>query len=153
MIGSGVCSTNSAPVVNFTSDETVGVGSLSVQFQDIFVNATLWGWGGDGIIDHIMQDVVHDYDAAGTYNVSLNVSNSDGSSSETKVGYVAVVDWNPWNDLNSDGHPDGSYITISEVIYAYNCFKNGLLASVTGVNVCVSKVIGMYYAFQNSVLM
>ncbi|NPE28732.1 PQQ-binding-like beta-propeller repeat protein [Methanococcoides sp. SA1] len=62
-----------------------------------------------------------------------------------------TVDWNPWNDLDSDGMPDGSYITISEVVEAYNCFKDGNSAPETGMAVSISMVIDIYNGFSSGI--
>jgi hypothetical protein len=70
-----------------------------------------------------------------TYNVS-------GDSS------LLLGDWNPWNDLDSAGHPDGSYITIGEVIDAYNCWRSTTPAPLTGATVSIDKVIDLYNAWR-----
>ncbi|MCM1987057.1 PQQ-binding-like beta-propeller repeat protein [Methanococcoides seepicolus] len=60
-----------------------------------------------------------------------------------------TLDWNPWNDPDSEGLPDGTYITLTEVIDAYNCFRNGTPAPETGASINLTKVIDMYNAFRN----
>ncbi|KGK98122.1 hypothetical protein LI82_10360 [Methanococcoides methylutens] len=64
-----------------------------------------------------------------------------------------TVDWNPWNDPDSEGMPDGTYITLTEVIDAYNCFRNGKPAPITGASIDLTKVIDMYNNFRYSTSM
>jgi hypothetical protein len=58
-------------------------------------------------------------------------------------------DWNPWNDLDSDGLPDGSYITLGEVTEAYNCYVNSMPAPETGASISLNIVLQLYNAYVN----
>jgi hypothetical protein len=87
----------------------------------------------DGVISALKTDPPIPY----IYNVS-------GDSS------LLVNDWNPWNDPDSAGYPDGSYITIGEVIDAYNCWRSTTPAPLTGANVSIDKVIDLYNAWRFS---
>lgn len=62
-------------------------------------------------------------------------------------------DWNPWNDIESKGIPDGSFTTLPEVISAYNCFRNGTPAPETGASISISMVIEMYNSFRHTTSM
>ncbi|MCM1987631.1 PQQ-binding-like beta-propeller repeat protein [Methanococcoides seepicolus] len=65
------------------------------------------------------------------------------------LGYLfGLAEWNPWNDPDSEGTPDGTYVTLTEVIDAYNCFRNGTPAPETGAAIDLTKVIDMYNAFR-----
>ncbi|MCM1987050.1 PQQ-binding-like beta-propeller repeat protein [Methanococcoides seepicolus] len=94
-------------------------------------------------------------EAEGEYElqVALDTPNSIDERDEANNYFIstattAIEDWNPWNDPDSEGLPDGTYITLSEVIDAYNCFRNGTPAPETGGSVDLSKVIDMYNAFR-----
>ncbi len=101
---------------DFTANTTSGDAPLTVQFNDLSTGATMWRWDvdGDGNTDYTVRDPVHIYDTAGVYNVTLTAIGSQGMDMKTKVGYINV-DWNPWNNPESDG---GSLITNSEIQFA-----------------------------------
>ena len=80
-----------APVADFTANVTSGKMPLAVQFTDASTGSpSEWSWDfGDGNTS-ADKNPVHVYDSAGTYNVSLTVTNAAGNDSETKNGYIAV---------------------------------------------------------------
>jgi parallel beta-helix repeat protein len=96
---------------------------------------------------NIVQDVViggnfwHDYEYGGSlpYNCSGQIVNG---------GDYLPLDPNPWNDISSAGEPDGSYITIGEVIDAYNCWRLTNTTPKTGASVSIGNVIDMYNAWR-----
>jgi len=52
---------------------------------------TSWLWDfGDGINSKHAMNATHTFTKPGTYNVILNVTNTDGSSSIIRPGYVTV---------------------------------------------------------------
>jgi PKD repeat protein len=73
-----------APVANFTF--TTAKDSLQVNFIDASTGApTSWSWKfGDGKTS-TSQNPVHTYEAAGTYTVTLTVSNANGTSNTAKA--------------------------------------------------------------------
>ncbi|AKB27731.1 Chitin binding protein [Methanosarcina siciliae T4/M] len=97
----------SAPVANFTADVTSGIAPLTVQFYDestgVIILDYAWDFDNDGIVDSTLQNPSFTYEAAGTYNVSLTVSNTGGSSTETKADYiVSVLPDSPVADFSVD---------------------------------------------------
>jgi outer membrane protein assembly factor BamB len=144
------------PVADFSAVVTSGFAPLTVQFNDLSTNEpAVWAWDfdNDGVVDSTEQNPQFTYMAAGTYSVSLTVSNSAGSDTETKVDYLVVEssgDWNPWNDPDSDG---GEYITFAEVMEAYGCFTDQTGAPGTGAEIDFAIVMEMYNAFVNQTLM
>ncbi len=83
--------TGEVPVADFiASKSSVNVGE-SVQFTDLSNNSpTSWSWNfGDGGTS-TLQNPSHAYSTAGTYTVSLTVSNGNGSDTESKSGYITV---------------------------------------------------------------
>ena len=80
------------PVAAFSASPTSGRAPLNVKFTDISTGTpTSWKWTfGDGTTS-TKQNPVHKYSAAGNYAVTLTVSNSAGSNTLTKTGYIKVV--------------------------------------------------------------
>ncbi|NPE28734.1 PQQ-binding-like beta-propeller repeat protein [Methanococcoides sp. SA1] len=140
------------PVPEFSADLLAGSNVFSINFTDHSINyPTAWSWDmdNDGVIDSTDQNPEHRYTVPGVYTVILNVSNSYGNNSLTKTNYIIVeADLNPWNDIESEGSPDGTYVTLTEVIDAYNCFRNGMPAPETGVAIDITIVIDMYDAYK-----
>ncbi|WP_406657122.1 PQQ-binding-like beta-propeller repeat protein [Methanolobus sp. ZRKC2] len=112
------------PVANFESNVTYGQAPLTVAFVDTSINATSWKWDfeSDGVLDSTDQNPQYTYTVPGVYAVTLNVSNAIGSDIETKVEYITVGEWNPWNDPDSDS---GAIITNSELQHAIYCWQTG----------------------------
>jgi PKD repeat protein len=81
------------PVADFSADVTSGAAPLTVQFTDLSTNSpTSWAWDfdGDGTVDSTEQNPSHDFDAEGTYTVSLTASNAGGSDEEIKAAHITV---------------------------------------------------------------
>ncbi len=99
--GAGAVSAADAPSANFTSNTTNGVGPLSVHFTDKSTNnPTSWNWNfGDGQSSTV-QNPTHTYNTVGAYSVTLNTSNSAGSSSLTKKNYITT--WNTSSAFTSN---------------------------------------------------
>jgi formylglycine-generating enzyme required for sulfatase activity len=80
---------------DFRADVTSGAAPLAVQFTDLSVpgasSITSWSWlFGDGGTS-IEQDPPHTYTVAGTYNVSLTVTTSEGGDTELKLSFITVT--------------------------------------------------------------
>ncbi|WP_231593713.1 PKD domain-containing protein [Methanosarcina siciliae] len=80
-----------ASEANFTANVTSGNAPLNVKFTDTSTGTPAnWTWEfGDGETS-TEQNPTHTYTAEGTYTVKLTVSNSLGSDSEEKTGYITV---------------------------------------------------------------
>ncbi len=79
------------PVADFSANPVGGFVPLSVAFTDLSVNApSSWLWDfGDGN-SSTEQNPVQIYNTAGTYTVTLTVTNAFGTDSETKIDYITV---------------------------------------------------------------
>ena len=82
-----------APVAAFSGTPVSGEIPLTVYFTDSSSNSpSSWSWTfGDGGSSS-SQNPSHTYTSAGTYSVSLTVSNAYGSDSLTRTGYITVTD-------------------------------------------------------------
>ncbi|WP_062400651.1 PKD domain-containing protein [Methanogenium cariaci] len=82
-----------APVPEFIGSPTSGTAPpLTVVFNDTSTGEpTAWVWsfgdGGDGSIE---ENPAHTYQTPGEYNVTLTVTNPDGSNTRTETGYITV---------------------------------------------------------------
>jgi PKD repeat protein len=79
------------PVASFSGSPTSGIAPLSVAFTDTSTGPpTSWEWTfGDGGTS-TAQSPSHTYSTAGTYSVSLKVTNSLGNNTLTKTNYISV---------------------------------------------------------------
>jgi PKD repeat protein len=80
-----------SPVADFSTDVTSGCEPLTVSFTDTSTGPpTSRAWDfGDGYTATVVKPV-HVYKNAGTYTVTLNVSNAYGSDEEVKTNYITV---------------------------------------------------------------
>lgn len=77
------------PIADFSANPTRGMVPLKVTFTDLSKNGpTSWRWTfGDGGTS-IDKNPVYTYNAAGKYDVTLNVTNSAGSDQITKPQFI-----------------------------------------------------------------
>jgi PKD repeat protein len=81
-----------APTADFGAAPRSGGTPLSVDFTDLSSGSpTSWEWAfGDGASSSA-QHPSHVYTSAGTFTVSLTVTNAAGSDTTTRAGYVVVT--------------------------------------------------------------
>jgi len=127
------------PVAAFTADVTTGTAPLAVQFTDQSTNTpTNWSWTfGDGSTA-TSQNPGHTYATAGTYDVALTVTNSDGNDTMNKVAYITVT---------TGGGGGGEWITITT-----DDFESGLGSYTDGGGDC-ALYTGGTYAYQGNAAM
>jgi PKD repeat protein len=83
------------PVAAFTASSTSITTGQSITFTDQSTNnPTSWSWTltGGTPSSSTAQNPSVTYNTAGTYSVTLTATNSAGSDSETKTGYITVTD-------------------------------------------------------------
>lgn len=83
-----------APVADFSGTPTTVYTGNSVQFTDLSTNTpTSWAWTftGGTPTSSTAQNPSIVYNTPGTYAVSLTATNSAGSDTETKNGYITVL--------------------------------------------------------------
>lgn len=80
------------PEAAFTADRTNIFQDEAVIFTDQSTGTPAnWAWSfGDGGTSND-QSPTHTYTTAGTFTVSLTVSNTEGSNTETKIDYITVL--------------------------------------------------------------
>lgn len=91
----GIKPQNTIPVAHFTANQTLISTGGNVNFTDISSgNPTNWNWtfaGGNPSTSNIKNPQNITYNAPGIYQVSLSVSNANGSNSVTKNQYITVA--------------------------------------------------------------
>src|SRR6056297_426401 len=135
--------TVTAPVADFSAGSTTVTEGESVNFSDQSSNnPTSWEWsfeGGDPSTS-TQQNPSVTYNTTGTYQVSLTVSNSAGSDSETKSNYITVEEYVP-SYCTSAGN-DASYEWISSVdigSFNYSSGSDGGYADYTSETVTLTQ--------------
>jgi len=66
--------------------------SLNVDFTDNSIGATSWQWDvdGDDIIDYTTQNPSHTYNESGNYDVTLSISDGNGTLTKVYQNYIEV---------------------------------------------------------------
>ena len=86
--------TSFAPAPDFAANTNTICVNQSVAFTDLsFGNPATWNWtfaGGTPSTSNLQNPTVS-YSATGVYNVTLTVSNGNGTNSTTKVSYINVT--------------------------------------------------------------
>jgi PKD repeat protein len=81
------------PVVDFFSTPTSGIAPLTVTFTDLSTNTPIawnWSFGDDSTENATEQNPIHTYADPGTYTVSVNATNANGSDIQTREEYIKV---------------------------------------------------------------
>jgi len=101
-VKAGLITTGVPPTADFTSSVRTGGVPLTVQFSDASKgNPTSFSWDfGDGG-KSTNRNPSHVYTKAGTFTVTLTVSNAYGSDTATKVGYI-IAAGKPVADFTAD---------------------------------------------------
>lgn len=84
-----------APTANFTADATNVYIGTTVNFSDTSSGSpTSWSWNfpGGTPTSSTAQNPAVVYNTVGTYDVSLQATNSEGSDTENKTNYITVHD-------------------------------------------------------------
>lgn len=84
------------PVADFTASPLSGTAPLAVQFTDESTNnPTSWAWTAIGqntstIYTSTLQDPIITFTVADVYDVELAATNTGGTGTKTRVGYITV---------------------------------------------------------------
>jgi serine protease len=105
---------NWAPEANFVANQTTIMEGQSVTFTDQSIyNPTSWQWtftGGSPATFNGQNPPAITYATAGTYPVSLTVTNANGSDTETKNGYITVTALTGCDTISNTLPSDLNYI-------------------------------------------
>jgi serine protease len=134
---------NWPPVAAFTANVTNVTAGGSVTFTDQSVyNPTSWSWsfpGGTPASSTSQFPPPIFYNTAGTYNVSLTVTNANGNDVQTNTNYITVVAGSGCNTINlpvPSGWTGVNYYTGASV---------GADGWINGMNMYLDKEKAMYY--------
>jgi subtilisin family serine protease len=95
-------SLSNAPVAHFESDIQVGPAPLAVQFTDLSPAATSWNWDFGTVDGSMDQNPMYTYTDAGVYDVSLEVTDPNGTDTEVLKRYIfAMADTVDGNHLTT----------------------------------------------------
>jgi hypothetical protein len=86
------------PTASFIAGPLVEAAPLLASFIDTSTgNPTFWLWDfmNDGVHTNLSQNPSFTYTNAGTYSVSLTVTNADGTSTATYTSYITVTNATP----------------------------------------------------------
>jgi PKD repeat protein len=91
-IGAAGGGVGSAPTASFTASPTSGGAGMTVTFTDTSTGSpTSWTWDfGDGATATGQGPKTHQYNIQGTWNVTLTVSNSNGSNTTNPPTVITV---------------------------------------------------------------
>ncbi len=122
---------NPLPIIDFTVDTTEGclVGGNVFSFQSVLTNPTVAGgtynWSFNGTANSTLQNPVHLFSQAGTYNVSLNYTDPNGCqgsvahNSFITVHPMPVANFYASNYSPSDIEPEVNFINTSSGAISY----------------------------------
>ena len=84
-----------APVALFVGTPRTGAPGMFVTFDSSASTGNptgfQWDFNGDGIVDSIEPNPIHQYNTAGSWTVTLTVINLTGVDNEVKTGYIDVT--------------------------------------------------------------
>ena len=133
------------PVSFFASNTTSGSAPLTVNFDGSSSEGDIssWLWNFGDSTTSIDRNPTHVYQQSGTFNVSLTVTGAGGTDTETKTGYVTVID-SSTIQARIDEAVNGDTILLADGVYTgpgnYNIDLKGksvTVKSVNGPNKCI----------------
>jgi PKD repeat protein len=84
-----------APIAQFVGNPRTGAPGMFVDFDSSASTGNpsgfQWDFNGDGVVDSVDPNPVHQYSTAGTWTVTLTVVNLSGVDNEVKTGYIVVT--------------------------------------------------------------
>jgi PKD repeat protein len=98
------------PTADFKANVTKGNAPLYVQFSDLSLNveSRSWDFTSDGTVDSSDLNPAYTYSTSGTYNVTLTVSNANGTASKNTTITVVQATSTTTSASSSSGGSGGS---------------------------------------------
>lgn len=132
-VSSGTPPVTPLPVVDFSANNLSFCLHNSTQFTDVSVTSiTNWAWTfGDGNTS-ALTNPNHTYDFAGTFDVSLQVTNASGINATTKTGYITVNSCAPPSPPanNTAGYTNGAPNAVPLAIVIFIAIVGGLCLAI-----------------------
>ncbi|MBI2259466.1 MAG: PKD domain-containing protein [Flavobacteriia bacterium] len=121
----------SPPTASFTADQTSICSGESVQFTNTSTgnpSSYSWAFQGGTPTTSTSENPLVQYSTPGVYNVSLTVTNGDGSDSETLNGFITVngVSTPTISASGSLTFCDGGSVVLTSSAVSGNLWSNGL---------------------------
>ncbi|HJV65848.1 MAG TPA: PKD domain-containing protein, partial [Geomonas sp.] len=114
-----------SPVANFSARPVSGAPPLPVSFVDSSTGSiTSWLWNFGDSTTSTLQNPTHVYTSAGSYNVTLTVTGTDGSDSKTQPNYITVNPVSPVADFSATPQTGTVPLSVS--------FTDSSVGSITG---------------------
>ncbi len=91
------------PAANFSSNTNLGCNNLTITFQDLSSSSTTawhWSFPGGNPSSSTLQNPIVNYNGAGSYDVTLIATNSGGSDTIVKPGFVLISSAPPVADFS-----------------------------------------------------
>lgn len=112
------------PLADFEANTTSGILPLYVQFTDLSTNGpTSWNWSINETYQ-TDQNPLYIFNVSGSYDISLTATNADGNDTETKMGYIEVLEPptptpTPWipTPIPSQEMGNGTFLTTENTTY------------------------------------
>ncbi|PHR46161.1 MAG: hypothetical protein COA32_11420 [Fluviicola sp.] len=105
---------NWAPEANFTANLVTILEGQTIDFTDLSIyNPTTWDWTFNGGTPNSFSGQSPPsitYNTAGTYPVSLTVTNANGTDTETKTAYITVNDLTGCDTITNTVPADQNFI-------------------------------------------
>lgn len=80
------------PIADFTATPMSGIVPLAVHFTDLSeTGITSWLWDFGDLQSSSEQNPTHTYNTAGTFSVTLTITNATGTGNTTKANYITVT--------------------------------------------------------------
>jgi len=110
-----VATDNTPPVADFSADAVNVCAGTIINFTDLSTNSpTSWSWDFDGgATNATVQEPSVEFDTPGTFDISLTVSNADGSDTEVKTAYITVNENPSISASNAGPYCEGNDVQLS----------------------------------------
>ncbi|MFY8138582.1 MAG: PKD domain-containing protein [Flavobacteriales bacterium] len=137
-----------APVAAFTASTNAICVGETISFQDTSTgNPSGWSWNFGALGQSSEQNPSFTFNTAGTYSISLTVSNSSGVDTQLESSFITVYPSFTTNE--SISICDGESITIGNIVYSSDAVITTSLSSQNG---CDSTIVTTLNVLDNPIV-